>query len=345
MCRDELGGWLASFSRYKGKAGGSDLPNWLELSRAGTIQVDRKTGDRPSLFITHAAVSITGGIQPGALARAMTPEFMEAGLGARFLMAMPPKRKKVWTEVEIDPIVSEAYEDMLKSLRDLPLDRDREGEKIPFAVRMTPAAKTIWVRFYAEWAEDQANADGDMAAALSKLEGYAARLALIHHVVTHVGDMTDSEPLEPASIEAGIALVRWFAAEGRRIYTALAESDDDKHTRRLIDLIRCKDGRITARELQRSNSRRYKSADDAEVVLDDLVQSGLAEWLDKPLTEKGGHPTRFLSLLCCTTHDTTDTTPDNGENAEASRPTQPPDTTPTNPTNPTIPAENGGCGQ
>ncbi len=76
VCRDELGGWLASFSRYKSKAGGSDLPNWLELSRAGTIQVDRKTGDRPSLFVAHAAVSICGGIQPGALARAMTPEFM-----------------------------------------------------------------------------------------------------------------------------------------------------------------------------------------------------------------------------------------------------------------------------
>ena len=26
--RDELAGWLTSFGQYKGKSGGSDLPNW-----------------------------------------------------------------------------------------------------------------------------------------------------------------------------------------------------------------------------------------------------------------------------------------------------------------------------
>src|SRR5262249_7185325 len=35
--RDELSAWFASFCRYKGKAGGTDLPNWLEMHRAGTI--------------------------------------------------------------------------------------------------------------------------------------------------------------------------------------------------------------------------------------------------------------------------------------------------------------------
>jgi hypothetical protein len=37
VSRDELGGWLASFTRYKGGAGGSDLPNWLELSQAVSV--------------------------------------------------------------------------------------------------------------------------------------------------------------------------------------------------------------------------------------------------------------------------------------------------------------------
>jgi hypothetical protein len=63
LCRDELGGWLHSFQRYKGKAGGSDLPGWLEMYRAETLVVDRKTGDRPTLFVPPAAVSVCGGIQ------------------------------------------------------------------------------------------------------------------------------------------------------------------------------------------------------------------------------------------------------------------------------------------
>src|SRR5262249_47063965 len=65
VARDELDGWLGSFTRYKGKAGGTDLPNWLEMYRAGTVIVDRKTGERRLVFVQRAAVSITGGIQPG----------------------------------------------------------------------------------------------------------------------------------------------------------------------------------------------------------------------------------------------------------------------------------------
>jgi hypothetical protein len=76
VARDELAGWLGSFTRYKAQKGGTDLPNWLEMHRAGTVIVDRKTAERQTLFIQRAAVSITGGIQPGVLARALTPEFL-----------------------------------------------------------------------------------------------------------------------------------------------------------------------------------------------------------------------------------------------------------------------------
>jgi hypothetical protein len=95
LARDELAGWLGSFSRYKAKGAGSDVPNWLEMFRAGTVVVDRKTGEKKTLFVHRAAVSVAGGIQPGVLAKAQTPELLDAGLAARLLMAMPPKLPKV----------------------------------------------------------------------------------------------------------------------------------------------------------------------------------------------------------------------------------------------------------
>ena len=50
-----------------------------------------------------------------------------------------------------------------------------------------------------------------------KLEGYAARLALVHHVVDAAGrGGLDDVPVEQASLEAGVTLCRWFAAEARR---------------------------------------------------------------------------------------------------------------------------------
>src|SRR5262249_31118976 len=67
--RDELAAWLGSFTRYKGKAGTSDLPHWLEAFRAAPWLVDRKTGDRKHYFVHHAAVSVCGTIQPTVLAR------------------------------------------------------------------------------------------------------------------------------------------------------------------------------------------------------------------------------------------------------------------------------------
>src|SRR5262249_48762965 len=81
--RDELAGWLGSFTKYKGKQGGSALPNWLQLHGAGTLQHDRKTGDRKTVYVRHASACVTGGIQPGVLAQLLTRDFFEAGLVAR----------------------------------------------------------------------------------------------------------------------------------------------------------------------------------------------------------------------------------------------------------------------
>src|SRR5262249_5503268 len=78
VVRDEQSGWLGSFTRYKAQKGCTDLPNWLEMHRAGYVIIDRKTAERKNIFIERAAVSVTGGIQPGVLARALTPEFLDA---------------------------------------------------------------------------------------------------------------------------------------------------------------------------------------------------------------------------------------------------------------------------
>ena len=59
LARDELSGWLKSFNAYKnGK--GSDDAQWLELHRAGTLLVDRKSGTPKTIHISNASV---GGLE------------------------------------------------------------------------------------------------------------------------------------------------------------------------------------------------------------------------------------------------------------------------------------------
>jgi hypothetical protein len=305
VARDELAGWLGSFCRYKGKQGGTDLPNWLEMFRAGTVIVDRKTAERQTLYIPRAAVSVTGGIQPGVLARALTTDFFDAGLAARLLMAMPPRLPKRWSEVEVAPEAEQEYQDALDKL--LTLDFNARGrEEGPHVLCLSPGAKAAWVAFYNDWAREQAAVGGELAAAFSKLEAYAARFALLHHIVGRVARGEDElAAIKEESVEAGAVLCRWFAAEARRVYAILAESTEDRDTRRLVELIQAQGGRITARQLMRTNCRRYPDADAAESALEFLVEAGLARWVEADTAMRGGRPIKAVEL--CMTHDSDDT--------------------------------------
>ncbi len=347
LARDELAGWLGSFTRYKGKQGGTDLPNWLELHRAGTLVVDRKTGDRRTIFVPRAAVSVVGGIQPGTLARALTPEFLDAGLAARLLMAMPPKLPKCWREDEVAEGTVGAYQKLLDGLRsklDFNVEAGDDGEeKVPHVLKLSRDAKREWVKFYDGWAQEQAAAEGEMAAALGKLEGYAARFSLLHHVVTHVAAGKDDLcPVGPESVRSGVRLCHWFANEARRIYSILSESTEERETRRLAEFIHARGGQVTARALQKSNSRKYPTADAAEAALDALARDGLGAWSPSPTTERGGRPTRTFVLR--PTPDTTDTTPaEVGAGAPTASDETPDTTSDTTPPDVAFPEEIGGC--
>jgi hypothetical protein len=301
---DELAGWLGSFTRYKGKAGGTDLPRWLSMHSAGGFAYHRRTGDPRRIVVPHAAVSIAGGIQPGILARVMAGEFMEAGLASRLLMAMPPRPAKVWTETEIDPDTDRRYQDLLDALYALEGDGDE-----PYVLKLSPEGKAVWVHWYNTWGQEQAAVEGELAAAFSKLEEAAARFALLHHVVTRI-DRRESDLglVEADSMEAGVTLARWFARESRRVYATLAESEDQRATRRLVEYVQSRGGHITVRALQRTNGAKYPTADHAEAALEALVAAGLASWEEPAVGTHGGQPARFLRL-----HPTPDTTSLDGD--------------------------------
>jgi hypothetical protein len=304
VARDELSGWLGSFERYRGSNNSTDLPNWLEMYRAGTVIVDRKTAEHPTLFIHRAAVSVIGGIQPGVLARALTPNALEAGLAARLLMTLPPKHPKRWSEVEIAWDLELAYEELIDGLLGLDFDLE-EGQKVPLAMGFAPEAKNLWVQFYNDWAREQADAEGELAACWSKLEGYAAPLILLHHVINCVHPKVDDRrPIGTGSVEAGVTLTRWFASEARRIYSLLSESAEERQTRRLVEFIRARGGKIAVRDLVRSNSRKWRNIDLARAGLNALVTAGLGYWTEVPSGPQGGRPCQIFVLAPDTTATT-----------------------------------------
>jgi hypothetical protein len=300
LARDELAGWIGSFDRYAAKGkGGADAANWLSMFNAESIIVDRKTGIPRTIHVPQAAVCVSGGIQPAILQRALSIEHRESGLAARLLLTCPPRKAKKWTEADIDPSAEEELVRLFDRLYELQPTVSDEGEARPVLVRLSGDAKTAWKAYYNAHNVEQADLTGDMAAAWSKLEEYAARLALVIHLVrwaTNDPDLSDSDVVDLASMEAGIALTKWFKHEARRTYAVLDETDEERDERRLAEWITRKGGSATVREIQRG-CRWLRQPGMAEAALDALAKAGQGLWLDSAPDGKGGRPTRVFAVL------------------------------------------------
>ncbi len=302
LARDELAGWIGSFDRYAGGKGG-DAAHWLSMHNGESIVVDRKTGNPRTIYVPQASVALTGGIQPAILHRALGIEHRESGLAARLLLTCPPRKPKRWTEADIAPEAEAELARLVDRLYDLHPTVDDEGDPRPVVLGLTRDAKVAWKGYFNCHAEEQNELSGELSAAWSKLEEYAARLALVIHSARWAADDADLESpdeVDAASMKAGIELAQWFKAEARRVYALLSESDDDREQRRLIEWIERKGGSVTAREVQQGH-RQYRTAQDAEAALEELVKAGCGQWHDAPPGPKGGRPSSVFRLSTAST--------------------------------------------
>jgi 5S rRNA maturation endonuclease (ribonuclease M5) len=316
VARDELSGWVNSFDAYK-SCRGADVAHWLSMHRAGPLTVDRKSGRR-TIHVPRASVCISGGVQPKALVAALVgryqaggvdeamdkpdKEHFDNGLAARLLFAMPPRRPKRWTEDELPWQTETALETLVGRLLALDMPEDENGQPQPRDIPLSPLGKQAWVDFYNAHACEQAEMSGDLAAAWSKLEGYAARFALLVHLIrAESGDTTlpDAGAVDEQSIAAGVALSRWFGDEAARVYAEIggdAESPEAREQRELVRIIRDRGGEITVRGLMQA-SRRYRgSAEEAEAALGRLATADLVDVWDDKHGSQGGRPVVVFTL-------------------------------------------------
>ena len=294
---DELSGWFQSFDQYRSGRGG-DVAHWLTMHAGRDLLVDRKTGDKPTIFVPRASVCVTGPIQPDPLRKALGHEHFWNGMFARFLPCMPPRRQKRWSKKGIDPQLENMLATVFDRLWELEPVYDDQGKPFPRDLLLTRDAELVWENFYNEHNREAVDLPTDLAAAWSKLEGYAARLSLVIHCVRWaVGEpIKNFNTIDVESLEAGIILTRWFAQETRRVHSVLKESSEERNRRKLLELISRKGGALTARDIQRSAPKSYPNAESAERALCQLVNSNRGHWVDKPTSSKGGQPTRIFQL-------------------------------------------------
>ena len=294
LARDELSAWIGSFDRYASSQGG-DVGFWLSCYNAMPCIVDRRSSG--TLYIPHAAVSITGGIQPGTLQRVFTLHLRESGLLARFLLTWPPRRRRVWNEETVPESVRRRVGAVFDCLLDLDFDHGPDGDTRPKIVTLSQQAKSAYVHFYNRHNQELFELTGDLAYAFSKLEELPLRLGLILHLVRWAaGERVDPNRVDADSMERAITLTEWHKKETTRIYDILARGGEGNQDEELVQWIANRGGAVTVRDLVRNLSRFRGKRLEAEEALNDLVKAGLGHWEELPADQKGGRPKTIFRL-------------------------------------------------
>jgi len=161
----------------------------------------------------------------------------------------------------------------------------------PLELDLDADAKAAFVDHYDDFGERMDNESEEVEAAISKLEGGAARLALTFQLMANSESKTITLPM----MEAGIAAARWFADEASRVFTMLTESENETERRVLVEWIERHGGWVTKRKLTRTLSR-YYNPKNAQQALDDLGDQELGVWHKRLPGPGGGRPSQDFVL-------------------------------------------------
>jgi hypothetical protein len=254
--------------------------------------LDRRTDER-SYRIFHPRVSITGGIQPKVLARALTDDFFERGLPARFLFAAPPMRQDKWSEAVIPDDLRESALALFQELRLLQPELGDNDQPRASLLRLDADAKAAFVKSYNECGASAVECDENEEAAWNKLSGYAARLALIGKLASNPNATTVTGEVMAAACD----LARWFGSEAVRIYASMAETREQREQRKLIEFVESRGGTVSVREIMQGHWPLKNQREKTEQQLDALETTGIGKWEPVGTSAKGGRPTRKFQLL------------------------------------------------
>ena len=281
LCRDEQSGWLTGFDRFsKGRSGASsEAPLWLEMYNANSIEVDRKS-ECQYLAVESPHVSISGGIQPRIFQRAMSAEMQDNGLQARFLMCYPPRGMKQWRDESLSDKARRKYQEVIDALFELKQESLLGQNLCPAALSLSAEAKRLLQCWVDRHGEEQHSMTGLLASMWSKMEEAPGRLSIVLHCVQQVTNGVEDHFAVSADVmQQALSIAEWFKSEALRIHRLMQEPNGASEQRSLIQWIRGRGGRITANELRRNRrDLRDRPAEEAETVLQMLVNGGLGDW-------------------------------------------------------------------
>lgn len=295
LYRDELSAWVRSFGQYRKGAGGSDEAFFLEAWSGAPVKINRKVNQRDDLSFKRFAVprpflSIIGGIQPTVLSALITPERIENGFAARFLLAYPQRTQRKFTFDAVRPDDRGAVRKVFAEL--LVLQCSAHPEPLP--VRLGREAKEAWLGWI-EAHNREISSIPDSSTCLpawAKMESQALRLMLIIHMVRQAESGLASQEVDARTVEMAAKLIQYFKSHSLRVYAkavgvsaglgrngsrsgqTVAPRADEAVEERVINWIRRRGNRgVQPRDIV--SARIVPDATEATAILDSLLMKGI----------------------------------------------------------------------
>jgi hypothetical protein len=286
--QDELTGWALAMDQYKGGKG-ADRHGWLSSWNGTPILVNRKTRHEP-IVLDNPFVNVAGCLPPDLLGQLTDARGREDGFVHRILFGFPDPLAMRWTEVVVNETTLEGYCRVFEGLWTL----QGVSAQDPRVVTFTRTGRQTFVAcvnaLYAELADP--DCPDMLRGPLAKLEGYGARFALLLQLCRCVCGEAQGEHVDEGSVLGASALMDYFKSHARRVYSRLQARPQDQRVARVIRWIQSHGGECTVRDLLRGNVGGCKRRQEAETLLQELVDRGLGQLRDTPVP--GGRiQTRF----------------------------------------------------
>ena len=207
LIKDELSGLFASYGAYK-NGRGEDKQSILSGWGGRGTKKNLKGGERVSTL--HDAMSIFGAIQDSFLQKQMGNFDDDLGEWARFLWALMPLKAL--------RLPKDDTEFQLGFLKDL---YARARQLSPQEYKFAFDAQALYDDYH--WKLEQrrvSNPRRGMRAAISKMEGYTARLALALHLIWELaaGKTHPSQFIPKERVKAAIALSEFYLSQVKLIH-------------------------------------------------------------------------------------------------------------------------------
>jgi len=216
---DELAGWFKNFNRYNN---GSEMEFWLSVWSGKPINIDRKTGE--PVFIPLPFISVGGTIQNGILNELAKGSRTQNGFIDRILFVIPDNiKKEYWSETDLNPVVSENWQNIVSNLLSLSITNDDTFNPQPEILKFTPEAKKILF----EWQKGNTDQSNDIEnetvnGIYSKLEMYAVRLALILEMMRYACRESDKLAVSVEATQGAIKLVEYFKISAIKVHSIIS---------------------------------------------------------------------------------------------------------------------------